>query len=272
MKNLTLKTLVASMAILALGVAVHSQEPPAPPEGGPGMQQGRPMMGMRGPGGGGLGIVMRAEVQKELKLSEDQVSKLKKLLGQRGQRPGGRGGDGGQGGPPPMDGGQGGPPPMDGGQGGPPPMNGGQGGRPPMGGGQGGPGGRADQAKLEKDIKAILTETQFARLKEIALQQEGPMALAKEDVAAKIGLSDEQKEKIQDILESGRESMPRPEPGERPDFQAMESARKKIGDEVLAVLTTDQKAKWKAMLGKEFKLARPTGGPGGGGPGGGGPG
>lgn len=239
MKNLTLKTLVASLAILAIGQPARSQEMPPPPGGEFDQRQGPPMIGP-GMRGGGFGIVLRPEVQKELKLSDSQVKKLRKLIGGRG--PGGppMGGPGGEMGGPPA----GGPPMGDPGRfEGPPRRD-----------------RRQEDAQLEKDVKAVLSEAQFKRLKEIVLQQSGPSALARRDVADQLGLTEEQSAKIREILESNRPERPdfqggRPDPSEMDEMrERMEAQREKLNKKLLAVLTEGQKSKWQAMLGKPFKL------------------
>lgn len=173
MAALVAVALGAMLAIPALAQFEDGQGGPPPP--GPGAQPpqggqfGPPQGGrMGGPGmgmAGGPMILMRSDVQKELKITEEQKKKLAEVVRMGGGRPpmgqggpgGGPGGPGGQGGFPPAAGGalggyppQGGPPPpggFGGGQGGPPPpggFGGGQGGPPPQGG-QGGQRGQRGQ-------------------------------------------------------------------------------------------------------------------------------
>lgn len=301
---------LATIPLAAMALAQGAGPQGGPPQGlggqgrGPGGPQG-PMRVMGGPGGGAR-ILLRPDVQRELKLTEDQIGKIREAVGGPGG-PGGRGGQGrpgfggGQGGPPPggFGGGQGG----RGGQGGPPPGGfgqggrGGQGGPPPggFGGGQGGPGGRGqggpgrppmDQEQMRKHaeemdakIKGILSDSQFKRYKELGLQMQGPAALAQKDLAEKIGLSEAQRLQIRGILEEGRPRFEGPsEGGQPPDPESMrkmmDQARDANNKKILAVLTSAQRTKWDSMLGQPFKFEQMQGGPGfGRGPGGqGGPG
>ncbi|MBI5707212.1 MAG: hypothetical protein HZC36_09520 [Armatimonadetes bacterium] len=305
MKAKTIHAVLAAM-VLASGYAFAQGGPPGrggfgqggfggPPQGPGGFRGGM----MMGPGAGGAGILMRPDVRKELKLSEDQADKIDALLRPGGQGFGGRGGGGDFGGPPGgrqgggFGGGQGGPPGrgqgggFSGGQGGPP-----QGG-PPQGGpgggfGPGGPGGFDPQQmekrekELDQKVKAILSESQYTRFHELALQLDGAQALQRKDVADKVGLSQEKREQIAEIVRKSMEA-------NRPDFGGqrgglgdpdemrrrmeemrakMEKSRKDMNAKILAALSDAEKSKWKAMLGKEFnfeemRMGPPPGSPGG---------
>lgn len=133
---------------------------------------------------------------------------------------GGPGGQGGPGGFAANRGGQGGPGggfPGGGGPGGP------GGGFPggPGGGFQGGPGGpgggspfaamgeamRTMAQQTEAQIRRILTAKQIQRLNEIALQIEGPTAVAKPEIATKINLSPSQRTQVQMIVAQMKEAL-----------------------------------------------------------------
>lgn len=163
---------------------------------------------------------------------------------------------------------------------------------------------RAKQA--EDALKAILDEKQFARYSELRLQRQGPNALLRPEVSSALSLTQEQKDKLNEILEAnaprrggpggpgqgGPGRGPRPDGeaggnrpprgeggprGERPDFEAlraeMEKRREKVNNELTAVLTPEQKAQWEKMLGAKFNFPAPNfGGPGRRGPGQDGPG
>lgn len=243
---------------LAAACAVALAQGPGPggPQGGPGGPGGQRMgqrMGMMR--GGGLRLIMRPDVQKELAITDAQKVKLGELFPDRRM-----GGPGGPGGPPP-----GGP------QGGP------QVGPPPPGGPQGGPGQpgqrgqfdpsqmQARQAEQEKKLKEILTESQWKRFNELRLQQEGANALMRPEVAKEVGLSEEQTKKLQDIQQASMESMREAmidarESGnmDREGMMAlMQKSRKDAEAKMLAVLTEPQKVKWQAMQGKPFKFEEP---------------
>lgn len=128
-------------------------------------------------------------------------------------------------------------------------------------------------AKMQEDIKAVLTPAQNRRVREISLQMQGPRALTQPDVAKELGLSAAQVAEIEKAIE-----IPRPEGGQgapqpggagaQPggggfDREAFAKAREEANKKALAVLTADQKKKWEAMLGKKFELQMRQGGGGG---------
>lgn len=132
--------------------------------------------------------------------------------------------------------------------------------------------GRGMVERIHTALKAKLNSTQFARLLQLELQAEGVHAILREDVAAELGLSADQKNQIRTILENNRP--PRPEPGTPPPTpEQMDQQRQEVERKVLAVLSADQKSEWASMKGAAFTFPRRgPGGPGGpgGGPGGGG--
>lgn len=123
--------------------------------------------------------------------------------------------------------------------------------------------------KTDEMISAILEPTQVARLNELRLQQQGVNALDRAEVAAKLELSAEQKEKIAKIREESRG------PGgpggfggggqggqfDREAFtKMMEEARarrEKANADILALLTDSQKEAWGKMQGKKFDFPQP---------------
>lgn len=181
-------------------------------------------VGGRGGAGGASGVtlVQQKSVQDELKLSEEQIEKLKQVGAKMRESFGGGGG-----------------------------------------------GGDREEARkkfeearqaAEKDMNGILSADQSKRLKEITLQQTGPLALARPEVAKEVGLSDDQQAKVKEITDAFMSEM-------RGQFQAggggggdREEARKKMatlrkdtGDKVLAVLKDDQKKAWEKLVGEPFK-------------------
>lgn len=132
--------------------------------------------------------------------------------------------------------------------------------------------------EMENKIKAILTSVQYKRYQEISLQQQGAMALMRPEMGDKLGITDAQRDQIQEIMRSNRPQGPRPgAEGERPDPEKMraemEKNRAELNAKIVAVLTSSQRSQWQAMLGKPFQIVHPQGERGFGGPGGpGGPG
>ena len=232
--------------------------------------------GMMGGGmmGGVTGLVMMEEVRKELKLSEEQETKIRDMGAEMMQQAfGGFGGRGGAG---------------------------------------GGGGNRPDfqnmseeerkkfrdemQAKVaeqtkkaEESLKKVLTPEQNVRLNELRLQREGVQALGRAEVAGALKLTDAQNEAIAEILEAARPQRGGPGGGgpgggfgrnlsdeERTKMrEEMEARRKKTQEDIELVMTEDQKAAWTKMQGAKFEFPeRPSFGGGfgrggaGGGPGG----
>lgn len=238
-------TLIGAAVALFASIAVAQ---PTPGGQGPGGQRRMQMMMGRG---GGVRLIMRPDVQKELNLTEDQKSKLAAIFPQpQFGRQGGPGGGGGRGAAA-AGGGQGGP----GGaavQGGP--------------GGQRGQGGPRDpqafqeqQKKQEDAVKAILTEQQNKRFAELRIQFDGPSALYRDDVAKQVGLTDDQKKKLDDIRNASMQAMRDRMQEARDngdDREAMRGEMQKMREandkQILGVLTDEQRKKWDAMQGKKF--------------------
>jgi len=234
-------TLSAVVAATMMTIA-SAQGPGFPPQGGGPGGPGGPQHGPgRGPGRpmGGPAILMRPEIREELRLTEDQVQRLHDALPrpQPGQRIS-----------------------------------------------------REEMQKVESAIKGILNATQYRRYQQISLQMQGPGALGRPDIAQQLGLSEDQVEKIREILQRHRPPMPPGGPGGpggpgRPGGPGGpggpghggppaggpggpppggpggpggpgEEMRRKVDQEIMAVLTADQRDKWKAMLGEPFRPRR----------------
>lgn len=121
--------------------------------------------------------------------------------------------------------------------------------------------------KSQKDIAAILTKEQAARLKEINIQIAGNGAVLFPDVQKDLGLTDDQVTKIKDLQSKQRDAMQglgekmRNQELSFEEFQdAMKKNRDILNTEIGKVLTSDQKAKLKTMGGKEFKADADDGG------------
>ncbi len=134
-------------------------------------------------------------------------------------------------------------------------------------GGRGGAGGgqafdpeaaRAQREKLEAEIKRVLNEEQYTRYQQLVLQQQGPSALARPEIAEKVGLSEAQIQQIRQIQQAQQEAMRGMMQGgggggDRAAMQQqMQAMRAETDKKVLGVLNADQKATWEAMLGKPF--------------------
>ncbi len=126
--------------------------------------------------------------------------------------------------------------------------------------------GERQKLSTEADAKvdAALNADQVKRLDEIQVRLGGVNALRGDKLAAKLGLSADQKTKIAGVLDEQQKKMreaftPGGEGG-RPDFNAirekMTTLRKETDDQVGAILTSEQKQKWEEAKGAEFEFRR----------------
>ena len=143
-------------------------------------------------------------------------------------------------------------------------------------------------AASDKKLEAILNADQNKRLTEISLQQRGAQGLKDKAVTDALKLSKEQIEKIDAAIQWGQEEQRKLFQGgggmDREAMAKMREQREKITQDVeakaLAALTDAQKEQYTKMKGSPFKLDRSAmrgaggfgggrrGGAGGGGPGG----
>ena len=120
---------------------------------------------------------------------------------------------------------------------------------------------REEIERIEKIVQSILSPAQYKRYQEISLQMGGPGAILRPDVREKLALSEGQVEQIEDILEQNRPPMPPPPgsqggPGMPPPPPHDPAKRKQVDDAIANVLSAEQKAKWKALLGEPFQPRR----------------
>ena len=116
--------------------------------------------------------------------------------------------------------------------------------------------------KAEEALQKILSPEQFQRLKQLELQQRGPRALADEEQAQSLGLSQEQRQKIQQHLDQleekqrqlfeGLRDLPRDQRRQRFETlrEQVDQLRQQTEQAILQVLTQEQRAKWEQMLGE----------------------
>lgn len=118
------------------------------------------------------------------------------------------------------------------------------------------------QESADKQLATILSEDQVKRLREIQIQLEGNRAILRAEVQKALGLREDQKQKIAGIQQKSQEELQalieemRGGGGgfDREAMQAEMAKRgNKLSEELGKVLTVDQAAKLKAMGGKEFK-------------------
>jgi Spy/CpxP family protein refolding chaperone len=124
--------------------------------------------------------------------------------------------------------------------------------------------------ETNQKLGAVLSEAQSKRIDEITLQAQGARALTTDDVAKKLALTDEQTQKIRDVLQAesetrrelfsaggGRDlSREEREKAFAETRTKMEELRKETEKAVQDVLTDSQKQQLAEMKGKEFNLDR----------------
>lgn len=243
--------LISMMALFAVCASAFAQDGPPPQDerGGPPPMQGRGPEGgqMRRMGPPMVPLFMRPDVQKELKLSDEQVEKLRQLMppppmGGPDVMRGGPAGEGAPGGE--MHERHGGPPQGDasrhGGEGGP-------GGARRMGGGPGGPDG------IDKQLSEVLSDGQMKRLKQLRLQRQGALALIHKEIADKVGLSDDERQRIRGMIDEAMEPQRDMQDGP-PDRKAMEAKHAQLNRDILESLSSRERAKWDELCGKPFKF------------------
>jgi hypothetical protein len=114
--------------------------------------------------------------------------------------------------------------------------------------------------KYEAKLAEALKEDQFKRLKEITIQHLGARALLRADVATELKLADDQKQKIQQIVDSQSDRMRKlfadaGAGGNREEaMKKFAEMRKEIEAEAVAVLNDEQKKQFESMKGEKFEL------------------
>lgn len=116
--------------------------------------------------------------------------------------------------------------------------------------------------EVDKQLTEIIGADRLKRLKQIRLQIAGTRSFSSPDVQKELGITSDQRTKIDAVRNSGREeftSLFRSNDDPDARQKAMEEFRKQQSEKVLAVLTDQQRQKWKEMQGEpiDFKLAPP---------------
>jgi hypothetical protein len=129
--------------------------------------------------------------------------------------------------------------------------------------------------KAMKELTPILKEEQVKRLKQIEHQQMRMAVFTDAETSKALAITDEQKEKIKGIAEEVTKdtgeintAIRNKEMDFKDGGKKMEAIRKDGMDKALAILTDDQKSKYKALVGEPFEYRAEFGGGFGGGFGG----
>lgn len=112
------------------------------------------------------------------------------------------------------------------------------------------------QEEVKKDMEEVLLPHQLTRLKQIALQQQvarggGPgggtgaaNALSSQAVIDALGLTEEQIKELQEKREEVAQEL----------REKLAAAQKEAEEKLLSVLTPEQQAKWKELLGEPYEM------------------
>jgi hypothetical protein len=102
--------------------------------------------------------------------------------------------------------------------------------------------------EIEGDLKEVLGEKSFGRLKQIRTQMVGVMEWMNPDTAREIGLTEDQQSQLRDTM---REQFSQIRGVDREQMRSkMAEMRKSMEEKALAMLTDKQKERWQAMLGE----------------------
>ncbi|MCC7087058.1 MAG: hypothetical protein IT427_18820 [Pirellulales bacterium] len=107
--------------------------------------------------------------------------------------------------------------------------------------------------ETQKKVDEVLLPHQKDRLKELQIQLSGSRALLQDDVAEKLNLSSEQKEKLREVL-SFRRGQNRGQGGERPNREDFAKRMEEQNQKAMDVLTAEQKDQFEKMKGKKADI------------------
>lgn len=109
-----------------------------------------------------------------------------------------------------------------------------------------------------REVAAVLTPKQRERFEQIMLWVAGPVAMARPEVARRVGLTQEQSQKIAQMVRDFVQSVAPRADANPPDRQALreriQKARGELDAKILELLTAEQRAAWDRLRGPEFRL------------------
>jgi restriction endonuclease S subunit len=121
--------------------------------------------------------------------------------------------------------------------------------------------------QADKIMNEVLKPDQLKRFKQIQLQQQGAQAFDNPEVAKELKITDDQLKQIKELRENARKEMMalgRPDPSNPEANKKRQEITKAVNEKVMAMMSADQKAKWKEMTGEPFtgeiRFTRPGGG------------
>jgi hypothetical protein len=117
---------------------------------------------------------------------------------------------------------------------------------------------QADQAKK---VAAVLNPDQQKRLHQLSLQQQGFTAMVAPAVQTDLKLTAEQKARVDELLRAQQMALQNLFQGgggiTAETRQKLQALQKETNDKLRAVLTDEQKTRWKEMLGTPFNFPAP---------------
>jgi hypothetical protein len=106
--------------------------------------------------------------------------------------------------------------------------------------------------QTNKIVTKVLNEDQVKRLREIDLQERGPMALYDPEMRRSLKITDEQLGKLKELADTSIKQAQKfhDERDVKKIREVVRNAQEKLAD----ILTDEQKKAWREMLGKPFEL------------------
>jgi hypothetical protein len=106
--------------------------------------------------------------------------------------------------------------------------------------------------QTNKAVVGVLNPDQVKRLREIDLQERGPMALYDPEVRKSLKITDEQLGKLKNLADDSLQQVQKAYDARdmKKVREVVRSAQQKLAD----ILTDEQKRTWREMLGKPFDL------------------
>jgi hypothetical protein len=117
---------------------------------------------------------------------------------------------------------------------------------------------KALEAESKSGMAALLKDDQRKRLRQISLQDRGGIAFADPEVQDALGMSDAQRARVQSLanrtFEQVRAVAQAGGGNPKEALKKAQSLRKKLGEEIAAEFSDEQKRTWRAMLGAPFEV------------------
>lgn len=117
-------------------------------------------------------------------------------------------------------------------------------------------------ADSKKVTDSLLKPEQQKRFDQLVLQRQGTMAFNSPEIQSKLKMTDEQKNKLKDLQTESQEKMRElfQPGGDQAEMRTkMQAFQKEMTEKTMALLTEDQKKTWKEMTGEPFTFSPPQG-------------